>query len=82
MVDYLVESMAIAIKGSIGMVCIILVIFLIALVLSLLISLIKAFLPSPKPAPEVDRRSADDVDLEEDKDGGWKIIDGGKDNEL
>lgn len=87
MVNFLWECMIIAVKGSIGMICIIIVIFFIAFVLAGMIEFIKALLPAPKPSPEVTDKPnvpkppTSDVDSEEEE-VEFKIIDGGKDNEL
>lgn len=77
MFDYLVECMTIAVKGSIGMVCIIILICFSALILAGAREFLIYFLPKP---PEVDRKPTSDVDSEEEE-IEFKIIDGGKDNE-
>lgn len=79
MSNFLFECMAIAIKGTIGMLCIIAIIVLALGIFVGMIEFIKAMLPSKKkPSPEAACEPTNNAVLEEEL---FTVIDGGKETD-
>lgn len=78
MMDFLWECMTIAIKGTIGMISIIVIVVFAVGIFVGMIEFFKVIFTSPKPGPEAASEPTDDAALEEEL---FTVIDGGKEED-